>query len=150
MEPTQGTRQGRFSRAAAEARSKAPAGVSSREGWFIVGYAVVAAVALSVIFNVQSSEWSGVIRIGAQAIFLVLVILLTTRIANARGVHPRGFRRRLLVSVAIVVVFAVMGGWFWIVPDSHSTPWYVVTALTVLCLLPLAAVGLELVRAGRK
>lgn len=150
MESAEGTRQGRFSRVAAEARSKTPAGVSSREGWFIIVYAIVGMVALSVIFNAQLSEWMGIIRFGTLAVLLVLVPLLTARVANARGVHPRGFRKQFFIARAIVVLLPLVGGWFWIVPESHGTPWYVVTLITLLCFLPLTMVGMQLVKAGRK
>lgn len=139
---------GRFTEAARVARTRPPKGVSRREGWLILIQALGGGALLSISFQSHAWEWGGIIRFLAQGAFLAMIIMVTGQLAAARGVHPLGHRRRVILAGVLPVLVAAIGGWFWIVPPSHDTPWPVTTAVAILSIVPFAAVGLQLISKG--
>lgn len=150
MEPDLSQTNGRYSRAASEARSKNPLGVSRKEGWLVLTVAAGAGVLLAVSFQAHSWEWGGIIRLVSQIGFLVLLVTVISGIAPARGVHPVGHRLRLLVAGAFATLVAVIGGWFWTVPQVHGASWTVTTTVAIIAVMPLALIGVQLIAKGRK
>lgn len=150
MEEPGTPRMGHFTHVAHAARTKTPRGVSAKEGWLILAEAGGIAVLFTIVFQSHSWEWGGIIRFVAQGAFLVFLVVLTSRMAAARRVHPRGHTRRIILAHLLPFLVAVIGGWFWIVPSSHDTSWLVTTAVAVLSCLPLVGVGLQLISQGKK
>lgn len=150
MEETETRGKGRLSETAHAARVSNPRGVSPKEGWLILLQASGIAVLLTVTFQSHSWEWGGIIRLLTQGAFLVFIVVVTSRMAMARRVHPLGHKRRILLAHILPVLAALIGGWFWTVPPSHDTSWGATTAVAVLSCLPLAAVGLHLISQGNR
>ena len=148
MEETGTKGRGHFAQAAQAARARTPRGVSPKEGWLILLEAGGIATFLTITFQSHSWEWGGIIRFLAQGAFLVFIVVITSRMARARRVHPLGHKRRTILAGLLPVLAALIGGWFWTVPSSHDTSWVVTTAVAVLSCLPLAAVGLHLISQG--
>ncbi|WP_143336768.1 hypothetical protein [Corynebacterium pacaense] len=108
------------------------------------------AVFMTVIFQSHFWDWGGIIRFFAQAVFLVFIALVTRCMVTVRRVHPLGHRRLIIAACALPMAAVVIGGWFWIVPLNHGTSWMITTAVAVVSCLPLAVVGLRLIRQGKK
>lgn len=142
--------KGDFTQAVQAARTRTPRGISPKEGWLTLVHAMGITALLAITFQSHSWEWGGIIRLLTQGAFLVFIIAITSRIAMARRVHPRGHERRNILAGTLPFLAAVIGGWFWIVPSSHDMSWMVTTAVAVLSCLPLAAVGLHLIVQGNR
>ena len=132
------------------AQSGNPRNISQAEGGLLVVQSMGIAVLLAVSFQSHLWEWGGIIRMLAQIVFIILIILVSRGLAKTRRVHPRGFKRRLTCAGILPVVVAVIGGWFWTAPTFHDTSWIITTAVAVGASLPGALVGLELVVRGNK
>ncbi|GAA2115099.1 hypothetical protein GCM10009824_12830 [Kocuria atrinae] len=109
-----------------------------------------AAALLAVSFQAHSWEWGGLIRLLSQIAFLILLFVVISRIAAARGVHPVGHRLRLLGAGVFSTVVAMIAGWFWTVPQTHDTSWVVTTAVAVIAVVPLLLIGGQLVMRGSR
>lgn len=139
-----------FTHTAHLAQSGNPRNISKAEGWLLVVQSMGIAVLLAVSFQSHLWEWGGIIRMLAQIVFIILIILVSRGLAKTRRVHPRGFKWRLTCAGILPVVVAVIGGWFWTAPTFHDTSWIITTAVAVGASLPGALVGLELVVRGNK
>ncbi len=139
-----------FTHTAHLAQSGNPRNISQAERWLLVVQSMGIAVLLAVSFQSHLWEWGGIIRMLAQIVFIILIILVSRGLAKTRRVHPRGFKWRLTCAGILPVVVAVIGGWFWTAPTFHDTSWIITTAVAVGASLPGALVGLELVVRGNK
>lgn len=135
----------RFSPAAAQAREQNPRGVSKKEGWLIVAQAVGSAMMMSIFFQAHNWYWGGIINFSSVGVFLILTVMMSTRMARARAVHPTGHRRRLLLASLLPLLTIGIGGWYWTLYAQHSGSWLLTTSAAVLSCLPLAALGYSLV-----
>lgn len=83
-----------------------------------------------------------------QALTLVGILVIAAWASRARGVHPRGFNRRLVLGGAWGVLVDGVGGWFWIAQGAHSTSALLTTMVAVVAFLPMGLVFARVVREG--
>lgn len=139
----------RFSDAAQEARKSAPRGVSAREGWWIVGLAVVLGLSHAFLYQSHAFEWGGILSFLVLFLTIAAIVWVSLQRRAAERVHPTGHGRLLALAAAWGVLVILVAGWFWIVPaGGHTAGWLVTSLVATIGVLPLALVGLRLVRAG--
>lgn len=141
----------RFSEAAQQARTSTPRGVSAREGWWIVGLAVTLGVSHAFVYQSHALEWGGILRFLVLFLTIFGVAWVGLQRRAAERVHPAGHGRLLALALAWGVLVVGVAGWFWIVPaGGHPVGWPVTSLVAAVGVLPLALVGLRLVRAGHE
>lgn len=139
----------RFSEAAQEARTSTPRGVSAREGWWIVALAVVLGVSHAFLYQSHAFGWGGILRFVVLWLTIVAITWASLQRHVAERVHPTGHRRLLVLAGAWALLVVLVAGWFWIVPaGGHEVGWLPTGLVAAVGVLPLALVGLRLVRAG--
>lgn len=139
----------RFSSAAARSRTTAPRGVSATEGWWLVVIAVGLGVSHAFIYQSHAFEWGGILRSLVLLLSITGLAWVGMRASAARRVRPRGHGRLLGLAGAWGVLVVLVAGWFWIVPaQGHEVGWVVTSLVAVIGVLPIALVGLRLVRLG--
>lgn len=143
-------RSARFSHAAAQARERNPRGVSKKEGWLIILQASASVVMMSIFFQAHNWYWGGILNFASVGVFLILAVMMSTRMARVRAVHPTGHRRRLLLASLLPLLAIAIGGWYWTSHAPHSGSWLLTTSVAVLSCVPLVVLGYSLVARGNR
>ncbi|AKT52430.1 hypothetical protein [Arsenicicoccus sp. oral taxon 190] len=140
----------RFTRAAAEAASAHPQGVSRTEGWYLVGTAALFGACHALLYQTHGMAWGGIIRFAALFLTIAGVTWLLRATHAHRQVHPRGHRAAMVAALSWMLAVVLVAGWAWIVPAAgHDVGWAWTSLVALTGVLPLALVGLRLVRAFR-
>jgi hypothetical protein len=141
-------RPDRFTSAAAAAQRRSPTGVSRREGWAGIALAGTEAVSFSVIFQAHNVLWGGIVMWATIGVMQVGILAISAWASRARGVHPRGFTRDLVLAGGWAVLCIGIGGWFWIAQGPHSTSALLTTVAAIVAVLPVVFVFARVVREG--
>lgn len=137
-----------FSHAAAQTRERNPRGISTREGRLMILQAIASVVMMSIFFQAHNWHWGGIINFASVGVFLILTIMMPTRMARVRGVHPTGHKWRLLLASLLPLLTIIIGGWHWTLYAPHSASWLLTTSVAVLSYIPLIMVGYSLIIQG--
>lgn len=147
MGSQQGYDVGRFSQAAQQAAGGGARGVSRAEGWWLVGLAVVLGACHAFLYQSHAFEWGGILRWLVLFVTITAVAWVGLQVTAARRVHPRGHARWLAAAMLWALLVVLVAGWWWIVPDEgHEVAWGPTSLVAMVGVLPLALVGLRLVR----
>ena len=140
---------GRFTSAATRAPAT-PVGVSAREGHALTAWAVFQLVVLAVVFQAANLPgWGGILTFAALAVFLLGQAGLSSRVAQHRRVHPRGFNGAARGAGVWAVLVVAVAGWFWIAQGPHTAPWWATSLVALLAVAPSLALALRLTEAAR-
>lgn len=138
----------RFSHAAAQARERNPRGISTREGRLMILQLIASVVMMSIFFQAHNWYWGGIINFASVGVFLILTIMMSTRMERVRGVHPAGHKWRFLLASLLPLLAIIIGGWYWTLYEPHSASWLLTTSVAVLSYIPLIMVGYSLIVRG--
>ena len=129
---------------------RAPHDTSTREGLLVIAMAGLAFTLLAVIFQMSRLEWGGLIGAGTALLFSALLpFVAVTRRRNERA-HPRGYGRHLAVAGVWAVLVAGVGGFLWRSDLVEiAAPAWLTTLVALAAVVPMAGLGLNLVRAAR-
>lgn len=148
---TTSDRTARFSARASEARGRTPGGISPAEGWWLVALAVVLGTSHAVLYQSHALPWGGIVRFAALLVTIVALPWLASRVAFSRRVRPHGHGTRLAAAGVWAFLVVLVAGWLWVVPpEGHDVGWPWTTTTAAVGVLPLALVGLHLVRTARR
>lgn len=142
------TQNGRFTDGARSAAESPAIGVSRREGVIGVAMGLLQGACLAVLFQAPNMEWGGLVTAGVQILLLISIVVMATRAARVRRVHPRGHARASLVATAWLLAVVLGAGWFWIAGGPHGTSAVVTTLAAAVAVLPTVVVSARLIRAG--
>ena len=105
---------------------------------------------LAVVFQMSRLEWGGLI--GAGTALLCSALLPFVAVARRRNerAHPRGYGRRLAAAGAWATLIAGVGGFLWRSDLVEiAAPAWLTTLVALAAVVPMAGLGLNLVRAAR-
>lgn len=127
-----------------------PDGVSAREGVLVVASAVLVGILLAVGYQAPAMAWGGIVVATVSMVLAMALPFLAVARRRSERVHPRGHRRRVALAGGWGVLVAGVAGYVWQsgLVDA-SAPWWLTTTVAVAAVLPLALVGVGLVRAAR-
>lgn len=113
-------------------------------------FAVVLGASHALVYQSHAFEWGGLLRSLVLLGTMVAIVWLGAKGSAARRVRPRGHARSLWLAGAWAMIVVLVAGWFWIVPaDGQDAGPAVTTLVALVGVLPLALVGLRLVRLSR-
>lgn len=138
--------RGSFAATAQQARTRTPRGISQKEGRWILVVSLGSGALLTVTFLSGMLRWGGAVQFGAQWAHLALLIAFLVQLSGTSRVHPVGHKRRVVFAGLPMVLVAFVGGWFWGASAEHDTHWVITTVVAMLSVVPLAAVGFQLIR----
>ena len=129
---------------------RSPRDTSAREGLLVIAMAGLAFTLLAVIFQMSRLEWGGLIGAGTALLFSALLPFVAVARRRNERAHPRGYGRRLAAAGAWATLVAGVGGFLW---RSYlveiAAPAWLTTLVALAAVVPMAGLGLSLVRAAR-
>ena len=129
---------------------RAPHDTSAREGLLVIAMAALAFTLLAVIFQMSRLEWGGLIGAAVALLFSALLPFVAIARRRHERAHPRGYGRRLAVAGVWAVLVAGVGGFLWRLGLVEiAAPAWLTTLVALAAVIPMAGLGLSLVRASR-
>ena len=105
---------------------------------------------LAVIFQMSRLGWGGLIGAAVALLFSALLPFVAVARRRHERAHPRGHERRLAVAGVWAVLVAGVGGFLWRSDLVEiAAPAWLTTLVALAAVIPMAALGLSLVRASR-
>lgn len=107
-------------------------------------------VMLAVTFRVRWMEWGGLIGAAVALLFSALLPFVAIARRRHERAHPRGYGRRLAVAGVWAVLVAGVGGFLWRSGLVEiAAPAWLTTLVALAAVIPMAGLGLSLVRTTR-
>ena len=129
---------------------RSPRGTSAREGLLVITMAGLMFTLLAVIFQMSRLEWGGLIGAAVALLFSALLPFVAIARRRHERAHPRGYGRRLAVAGVWAVLVAGVGGFLWRSDLVEiAAPAWLTTLVALAAVIPMAALGLSLLRATR-
>ncbi len=129
---------------------RSPRDTSTREGLLVIAVAGLVFTLLAVIFQMSRLEWGGLIGAGAALLFSALLPFVAVARRRNERAHPRGYGRRLAVAGSWAALVAGVGGFLWRSDLIEiAAPAWLTTLAALVAVVPMAGLGLSLVRASR-
>lgn len=95
---------GRFSSAAAQARTSTPTGVAREESTWLLVLAVLVVLLVLLPMTLGTYPWSGLVNWVLLSAAAVTAGVIGTKSRQARRVHPCGHMKRVYASLAFAIV----------------------------------------------
>ena len=129
---------------------RSPRDTSTREGLLVIAIAGLVFSLLAVIFQMGRLEWGGLIGAAVALLFSALLPFVAVARRRHERAHPRGHGRRLAVAGVWAVLVAGVGGFLWRSDLVEiAAPAWLTTLVALAAVIPMAGLGLSLVRATR-